>query len=166
MIMSRVARKLSQSGLYHISFCGTGKEIIFKEAADFIKMKEIIARVKGEMFFEIYAYCIMDSEVNFFIKERESGDISKIMTKILSHYATWFNRKYNRIGAVFYNRYKSEPAEEEQYYPEIVKYIHRLPEDKKKPFEAYTYSSYREYIEEADLTDIDFLLDMILQSDK
>ena len=73
------------------------------------------------MRFELYAYCFMTNHVHLFIKEQNVGEISKIMTKILSHYATWFNRKYQRIGALFANRYNSEPVEDERYYLSLIR---------------------------------------------
>ena len=162
--MSRQARRLSQTGLYHIIFRGVGKQNIFEESYDYKKLKEIIGRVKEEMEFELYAYCFMTNHVHLVIKENEVGEISKIMTKILSHYATWFNKKYDRVGALFANRYKSEPVEDERYYLSLVRYIHQNPVKggMVKTLSGYAHSSYNEYIKDnADITDIDFLLDMM-----
>jgi len=164
MKMSRQARRLSQTGLYHIIFQGVGKQNIFEAPADYKKLKEIILRVKEEMEFELYAYCFMTNHVHLVIKEQETGEISKIMTKILSHYATWFNKKYERVGALFANRYKSEPVEDERYYFALVRYIHQNPLKARMvdSLKGYAHSSYNEYIKNnSDMTDIDFLLDML-----
>ena len=77
MKMSRCARKLSQSGLYHIVFRGIGRQNIFEENADYEKLKEIILKVKEEMNLKLYAYCFMTNHVHLFVKEKELGDISK-----------------------------------------------------------------------------------------
>ena len=66
--MSRQARKLSQSGLYHIIFRGISRQNIFEEEHDYLKLKEIIKKVKTEMQFELYAYCFMTNHVHLFIK--------------------------------------------------------------------------------------------------
>lgn len=164
MKMSRQARKLSQTGLYHIIFKGIGSQNIFEAPADYKKLKEIIVRVKEETEFELYAYCFMTNHVHLVIKEKEIGEISKIMTKILSHYATWFNKKYEREGALFANRYKSEPVEDERYYFSLVRYIHQNPlkAGMVENLKSYPHSSYGEYVKDAaDMTDIDFLLDML-----
>ena len=81
------------------------------------------------------------------------------MTKILSHYATWFNIKYLRSGALFANRYKSEPVEDERYYLGLIRYIHQNPlkAHMVNSIGAYPYSSYHEYLSNiSDITDIDF----------
>ena len=162
--MSRLARRISETGMYHIMFQGVGKQNIFKEGADYQKLMEILSRVKDETEFELYAYCFMANHVHLFIKEQESGDISAIMKKLLAHYATWFNKKYQRAGALFDNRYKSEPVEDEQYILGLCAYIHQSPvrEKKAKSLEGYEYSSYREYAENnPQITDIEFLLDAL-----
>ena len=121
IVVSRQKRQLSQSGLYHIIFRGISRQNIFEEAADYVKLKEIIQKVLKETKAEIYAYCFMTNHVHLFLKENTLGDVSKIMTKILSHYATWFNIKYLRSGALFSNRYKSEPIEDERYYLGLIR---------------------------------------------
>ena len=54
--MSRLARTISESGVYHILFRGVNQQNIFEENADFEKLKETIQNVKQEMGFKIYAY--------------------------------------------------------------------------------------------------------------
>ena len=113
--MSRLARRISETGMYHIMFQGVGKQSVFKEEADYQKLMEILVRVKSEAEFELYAYSFMANHVHLFVREQNQGDISLIMKKLLAHYATWFNKKYQRAGALFDNRYKSEPVEGEEY---------------------------------------------------
>lgn len=162
--MSRQKRKLSQTGLYHIIFRGISRQNIFEEPADYEKLKEILGKVKQEMQFDLYAYCFMTNHVHLFLKEKNVGEISKIMSKILSHYATWFNLKYLRSGALFSNRYKSEPVEDDRYYLGLIRYIHQNPLKAHmvdKTIE-YAYSSYHEYIKNSPvITDIDFSLNLL-----
>ena len=47
--MSRLARAISESGVYHILFRGVNQQNIFEEEADFEKLKDTIAIVKQEM---------------------------------------------------------------------------------------------------------------------
>jgi len=150
--------------MYHIVFRGVGKQNIFDETEDYEKLKGILRRVKEETSFELYAYCFMTNHVHLFLREQSVGDIAAIMKKILSHYATWFNRKYDRAGALFNNRYKSEPVEDEGYIFSLIRYIHQNPQKARmvKTLAGYTYSSYNEYANNTpDIADIDFLLEML-----
>lgn len=161
--MGRQARQISQTGLYHIIFRGISRQNIFEEESDYEKLKEIIVKVKEETKMKLYAYCFMSNHVHLFIKEEHMGQISKIMTKILSHYATWYNIKYLRTGTLFGSRYKSEPVEDEKYYMGLTRYIHQNPlkAGMIEHISEYPYSSYREYVGEQELVDTKFLLDML-----
>ena len=155
--------------MYHIIVKGIGRQNLFEERADYEKFKEIVRVVKAEMNFSLYAYCLMTNHVHLFIKEKEIGQLSKIMSKILSHYALWFNIKYLRTGPLFNNRYMSEPVEDERYYLSLVRYIHQNPLKARIVGRVgqYPYSSYREYIDnDASFTDIDFCLDMLSDNRK
>ena len=71
--MARIARQISQSGLYHIVFRGVNRQHIFEEEADYIKLKEILMNLKMDMGFEIYVYCFMTNHAHILLKERETG---------------------------------------------------------------------------------------------
>jgi len=49
------------------------------------------------------------------------------MCRLLTGYAIWYNRKYDRSGHLFQNRYKSIVCEEDPYLLELVRYIHLNP---------------------------------------
>jgi putative transposase len=49
------------------------------------------------------------------------------MARLLTGYATSFNRRHRRHGHVFQNRYKSIICQEDAYLKELVRYIHLNP---------------------------------------
>jgi putative transposase len=49
------------------------------------------------------------------------------MRRLLTGYAQQFNRRHNRAGHLFQNRYKSFLCEEEPYLLELLRYIHLNP---------------------------------------
>ena len=161
--MSRIARVISESGVYHILFRGVNQQNIFEEASDFEKLKDTISFVKQEMDFEIYAYCFMSNHVHLVLKEKNIGDISLIMKRVLTKYARWYNIKYGRSGALIANRYKSVPVEVDEYFLQLIRYVHQNPIKAGIADElgAYPYSSYMEYVNDAELTDTTFLFEMI-----
>ena len=161
--MSRNARTISESGVYHILFRGVNQQNIFEETADFEKLKETISIVKQDMQFEIYAYCFMNNHVHIVLKEKNVGDISLIMKRILTKYARWYNIKYGRSGALIANRYKSVPVEIDEYFLHLIRYVHQNPIKAGivEEIKDYLYSSFTEYVHEPDITDTNFLLQMI-----
>jgi hypothetical protein len=49
------------------------------------------------------------------------------MRRFLTRYAMAYNRRHNRHGYLFQNRYKSIVCEEDTYFQELVRYIHLNP---------------------------------------
>lgn len=161
--VGRQARQYSQAGLYHIIYRGMNRQNIFEEDNDYIKMANIIFDLKREMKFAIYAYCFMTNHVHLLLKESNTGDISIIMKRMLTKYAGWFNRKYERSGALIANRYKSQPVEKDEYLLSLVRYIHQNPlkANLSLALSDYKWSSYPEYLNKSVLADTELILSMI-----
>lgn len=140
--MTRSARKKSETGIYHIIVRGINRQEIFHDEEDRKRYLEILARIKKVSGCEIYAYVLMDNHVHLVIKEKNES-IGQIMKRVGTSYAYWYNQKYERIGHVFQDRYKSECIEDDQYLVTVVRYIHHNPvkaEMVKKP-EHYKWTS-------------------------
>ena len=89
--------------------------------------------------------------------------LEQVMRRICGRYVYWYNLKYNRIGNLFQDRFKSEPVEDDAYFLTVIRYIHRNPI--KKPdlvnrLDEYRWSSFNEYINNTQLIDADFALNM------
>ncbi len=162
--MSRPPRQLSKTGIYHIMFRGINRQNIFEDSNDYNKMLNILSELKNQYSFELYAYCLMTNHVHLFIKENSTGDIIKIMHKLLTKYVGWFNFKYERSGSLIGNRYKSKPILDDQHYLSLIKYIHNNPLELQNVSDCgdYEYSSYNAYIQgENELVNLDFALNML-----
>jgi REP element-mobilizing transposase RayT len=109
---------------------------------------QILRDVKSALGFELHAYCLMSSHVHLLFREKQLGDISLIMKRLLTKYAMYFNRKYQRSGALIASRYKSVPVEVDEYFIPLQRYIHQNPlkAGLVTKLEDYPFSSYREYI--------------------
>ena len=161
--MGRQSRVYSESKIYHIMFRGVNYQDLFEERQDYIKLTETILQLKEEMGFQIYAYCFMTNHVHLVLKEKELRDISLIMKRILTKYSRWYNIKYGRTGALIANRYKSVPVEVDEYFLNLIRYVHQNPIKAGivKNIEDYKYSSYREYLGKPRITDTEFVMEMI-----
>lgn len=144
--MPRHPRKYSNTGIYHIMLRGNERKNIFIDDQDKERIIEIIIKNKANDAFKLYAYCIMGNHLHMVLQEQKVS-ISKIIKKIATSYAYYFNKKYNRVGHIFQDRFKSEAIEDEGYLLQVIRYIHNNPEKaaiSKK--EQYKWSSYPEYI--------------------
>ena len=144
--MPREARKISCSGFYHVMIRGVNKEIIFKDDKDRRNFLHLLKYYKTKLNCKIHAYCLMDNHVHILIEDN-NNKLGELMRNISCVYAGEFNKKYERIGHLFQERFKSQNVENEYYLLRLIRYIHRNPEKAGicKTYE-YKWSSYKEYI--------------------
>ena len=157
-IMPRGARKKSDNGTYHIMLRGINKQQIFEEREDYEKFLEVLKSCKAISEFKLYAYCLMGNHIHLLIKEGKEG-LETIFKRIGGKFVYWYNVKYERVGHLFGDRFKSEPVDTDAYFLTVVRYIHRNPVKAgicKKPKE-YPYSSYNDYLNDSDFVDRDLL---------
>lgn len=55
------------------------------------------------------AYCIMNNHVHLLVYSEEVQKLSKMMQKINTAYAKYYNECNERVGYVFRDRYLSQP---------------------------------------------------------
>ncbi len=145
--MTRKARAISTTGYYHIIFRGVNHCLLFEEEEDYEKFLSLLERVKEELALNICAYCLMGNHVHLLLREASQGDITSAMRKLLTPYALWFNKRYQRSGTLIANRFKSECVEDDAYLLTLVCYIHKNPlkAGLASCMEDYRWSSYRDY---------------------
>ena len=160
--MPRQARKKSKTGKYHIMLRGINQQQIFEDSEDFNKFLQVLKDSKAISEFEIYAYCLMGNHIHLLIQETKEP-IKLIMKRIATRFVYWYNIKYQRVGHLFQDRFKSEPVEDDAYFLTVLRYIHQNPIQSglcKKP-QDYQYSSYNEFLGLSYLVNCDFVFDMI-----
>ena len=159
--MPRTARKRSASGYYHVLIRGIGKQNIFEDDEDRQRFIDTLKRYKQELTFEIHAYCLMGNHIHILIKDIEDK-LDLILKKIEGSYAYYFNWKYERVGHLFQDRFKSEVIEDDGYYLTVLRYIHQNPvKAGLARIEKYKWSSYSEYVLSSSMTDTEFALELL-----
>lgn len=160
--MPRKARILSSTGIYHIMVRGINRQDIFLDNEDHLRYLETMRRIIIEEKAQIMGYCLMNNHVHVLLREGETG-ISKIMKRLGTSYAFWYNWKYQRNGHVFQDRFKSECIEDDNYLKTVIRYILQNPLKAgmvEKP-ENYKWSSCKSYYGDTaydNLTDTEFVL--------
>ena len=143
--MPRMARQKSESGYYHIILRGIGRQILFEDTEDHERFLTTLKRYRRELGFEVVAWCLMENHVHLLLRDVHD-QIDLIMKKLAGSYAQYFNRKYDRSGHLFQDRYRSEPVPDEAYLLTVIRYIHRNPEKAGIcRAQEYRWSSYAKY---------------------
>lgn len=162
--MVRQLRQMSETGIYHVMARGVNKQPLFEEDADSRKFLEVLADCKNADNFELFAYCLMGNHFHLLVRPSSDETLTTLFQRIGARYVGWFNRKYDRVGHLFQDRFASEAVEDETYFLSCLRYILQNPVAAgicASPFD-YEFSSAREYERRSrGLTDIDMALDMI-----
>ena len=160
--MPRKSREKSGLCLYHIILRGVNQQIIFEDNDDYLQFISILKYYKRHCGFRLYAYCLMNNHVHLLL-ENTTVDLEIIMKKIEVKFVRWYNRKYQRIGNLFQDRYKSEPINDMQYFKTVFRYIHQNPlhAGLEPTLGNYPWSSYRDYaILDSSFINISKILDL------
>jgi len=147
--MPRQARITLPKTIYHLIWRGNRKQKIFKSNKDRLKFLLILKDVKEKYPFLIFAFTLMSNHPHLLL-ETKDVPLSKIMHLLGTRYTVFFNKKYNLVGHLFQDRFKSIIIDSEPYLWEVSRYIPLNPvkdEIVEKP-EDYRWSSYPIMIEE------------------
>ena len=160
--MPRQARKKSSTGIYHIMLRGIHKQQIFEDEEDCEKFLWTLKDTKEKSGYTLFAYCLMGNHIHLLIKE-EKEPLEQIFKRIGGKFVYWYNIKYQRVGHLFQDRFKSEPVEDDAYLFTVIRYIHQNPIKAElcKNIQDYKFSSYREYTDKNWIVDTDFILDIM-----
>lgn len=86
----------------------------------------------------------MPNHVHVVINDK-NNNLAKIIQSLNIRYSNYFNKKYERMGHLFENRFKSQIIEEEAYLKNVVRYIHKNPENAGMS-KYYPWTSFYEYL--------------------
>ena len=124
---------------------------------------ELFSVEKEDTLVDIGAYCLMPNHFHILAHEKKENGISMFMQKLTTGYTMYFNKKYERTGALFGGRYKATHAGHDEYLRYLFSYIHLNPiklidphwkengirntREAKQYLAGYQHSSYLDYTE-------------------
>ncbi len=133
----------------HVTQRGLGRRLIFEDDADRRRFLKSLKEKATDSHVSVLAWCLMDNHVHLLVKAR-SADLSKMMQRLGTSYAQYFNGRHGHVGKVFQNRFSSWAVETDAHLLTVIRYIHRNAEDAGVATpQDYPWSSYREIIGES-----------------
>jgi len=120
-------KESAQGVTYHIYNRGNNKQKIFLEKSDYRFYLALLNKYSNDTNFSVIAYCLMPNHVHLLVKQ--NGEISppKLLSKLHTSYAMYFNKKYRRVGHLFQDRYKQKVVINDNYLAQLICYIHLNP---------------------------------------
>ena len=133
---------------YHIYNRGTEKRKIFLNNKDYERFLFIInsfnkidpgknvtrslstksrSKENKNQLVKIEHFCLMPNHYHLIVEQIEDGGISKFLQKVMTGYTMYFNTKYNRSGALFQGKTKSNHIDTDIYYNQVRSYVELNP---------------------------------------
>jgi len=161
--LPRTRRLKSETGIYHVVLRGINKQTIFEDEEDNEMFLVTVNQYRKQSGYLLLAYCLMGNHIHLLMKTG-SEELGQIFRRIGASYVYWYNRKYERTGHLFQDRYKSEAVETDAYLFAVLRYVHQNPlkAGLVKNLEDYPYSSFAEYLglNDENYVDKDFVLSL------
>lgn len=105
---------------------GIDRCTIFHDDIDRRRCRDRLGAVLRAGVGTLYAWCFMPNHIHALIRTG-AMPLSRLMRRWIGPYATAFNRRHQRCGYLFQNRFKSILVDEEPYFLELIRYIHLNP---------------------------------------
>lgn len=126
--MIRIRKRiLIPKRFYHIYNRGNRKQRIFNFPSDrkfFIKKIRYLAR---ECRILIPTFCLMDNHFHMILRQDSDTSISKFMQRLMTSYCMYFNKRYDLIGHLFQDRFKSRIIQNEKDLELTTQYVANNP---------------------------------------
>ena len=104
----------------------------------------------------LLSYCLMPNHFHLQIQPKDPSSIPQLMKQLSNAYTIYFNTTYDRVGSLFQGTYKAAEINTHELNIHVHRYIHLNPivANLTKSLENYPWSSYHEYINPNQTTNI------------
>lgn len=119
---------LTSNCFYHIFNRGNNGENIFIENINYSYFLKLIKRHITPVA-DIYSYCLLKNHFHLLIRTNDIEDklLSQAFSNFFNAYSKAINKKYNRSGSLFQDRFKRIKIKDENYLKELIIYINLNP---------------------------------------
>ncbi|MCK4882448.1 MAG: transposase [Candidatus Omnitrophica bacterium] len=142
-MMSRTARLLKDGSYYYVQTQSYKNQKVFKMDSDYEQYIKMLRKYKQRFAISIYAYCLTPAATYLVVHPSQSHKLPSFMQCMNQAYALFFNRRYNGIGKVWGQRYKSILIDNDHNLLGTVKSVEFIPvkEDRTPSPFGYQWSS-------------------------
>jgi REP element-mobilizing transposase RayT len=112
--------------VHHIMVRGIERRTIFSDDRDRLQFVDRFTRVALEAEARCFAWALLGNHAHLVV-QRRAQPISRLMARLNTGYARWFNRRYERVGYLFQGRFRSRIVRDDADLVQLVRYVHRNP---------------------------------------
>ncbi|MEK6655813.1 MAG: transposase [Nitrospirota bacterium] len=160
--MPRIARVCAVGYPHHITQRGNNKKTVFFEDEDKEFYLKTLSKYSQKWAFDIWAYCLMPNHVHILAVPRKEESLARGIGSANLVYTQYINRKYNRSGRLWQNRFFFYYNTRKPYLWAVARHIEYNPVRAKLAAKAerYEWSNAKGHIlgvEDKILSDKDWL---------
>jgi REP element-mobilizing transposase RayT len=113
---------------YHIYNRGHRRSLIFQEKKDYQHFCNLMLKYLKKYDIVLVGYCLIPNHYHMILRLGNSvSDISKFMHRFMTAYCSYFNRKYNLLGAVFQNPFQARKLDGYEDLLNMIEYLKQNP---------------------------------------
>ena len=124
--MPRQSRIDTTGALHHIIARGIERRSIFEDDQDRHDFLKNLGLILEQTETACFAWSLMSNHFHLLLGTG-AVPVATVMRRLLTGHAIRYNRRHQRCGHLFQNRYKSILCQEDLYLLELVRYIHLNP---------------------------------------
>ena len=152
----------AEEAYYHVYNRGVNGSNIFIDGKDYAVFLNLLKRYlaqkpskdkKGREYLSLYgqiellAFCLMPNHFHLLVYQDNRDAMTQLLRGVATSYSTYFNKKYDRFGPLFQERFKASMITNDAYLQHISRYIHLNPMDAQQGnYLEYPYSSIGYYV--------------------
>ena len=141
-----------EGGVYHVYNRGVNKQNIFVDDEDYSYFLTLLERylIDGKIsgysnsFYNkigLYSFCLMPSHIHLVLEQVERVNMTGFVRALSISYVMYINKKYQRVGHLFQDKYKARLITNEESFLATTTYVHKNPVDICPNIYTYPYSS-------------------------
>lgn len=144
--MARTARIVIPGIPHHITQRGNNKQQVFWDDEDRQTYLDILVKQSSKYHFDLQGYCLMSNHVHIIGVPREPDSLSKAVGRTNYTYTQYINKRYERSGHLWQNRFFSCPMDTSHTFS-ALQYVEQNPVRAGLEVHAlnYQWSSAREH---------------------
>jgi REP element-mobilizing transposase RayT len=120
--MSRPLRLEFPGSLWHVTARGNEKRRIFFDDHDRCRFLELLGEAVRRFGWILTAYVLMTNHYHAVVELTENT-LSDGLKWFNGAYAQWLNRRHDRVGHLFQDRFKAFLIQKEKYFREVLRYV-------------------------------------------
>ncbi len=116
-----------KDAVFHLYNHGVGKQDVFLEENDYRHYLNKLAESLKKHNISLIAYVLMPNHIHLVVRQDTATPVYKLISSLHTSYSMYFNRKYNRKGHLFQDRFKQVILDSDEQLVYLSKYVHLNP---------------------------------------